>query len=173
MGAGVLNMNRQVFLVRVDPEQWAFKGKKKDWGNIDEGDWVPFGPLFEQGMKKGDYIEYKEHIDQTRIKDIIIGYSCYEKKYVEALGRIVSNRFDYINEKTFLIQKTTQLKNPIHREMIKDILESDSKLKVNQPTVTLVKNDDWEKIKKIILEKNPELSEDINKLVAGRDDWQD
>lgn len=163
-------MERQVFLVRVDPQEWDFKDKEKDWGSIDEGDWVPFGPLFEQGMKKGDHIEHKEHIDKIRMKDIVIGYTCYEKKCIEALGRIISNKFDYIDGKRFLIQKTTQLKNPIPREAIKEILESDRFLKVKQPTVTLVNPEDWDKIKSIILKEN-EVEEDIEKLESGSDEW--
>ena len=154
----------------MDPVEWPFKDKEKDWGSIDEGDWVPFGPLFESGMKKGDYIERKEHIDKIRMRDIIICYSCYEKKYIEALGRIVSDKFTYIDGTRFLIQKTTQLKNPIHREAILDILKNDPLLKVNQPTVTIVKSEDWDKIKKIILKENP-VEEDIEKLEAGSDEW--
>ena len=156
-------MERQIFLVRVNPELWKFKGKEKDWEGIDEGDWVPFWA----GHK------YPEDIKQVKIRDIVIGYSCYEpKKCIESLGRIVSDGlFEYLDGKRFLIQKTTQLKTPIPRDLIKDILEDDPKLRVNHPTVTKVKPDDWNKIKEIILQHNPDVEEDIQKLENGSDEW--
>mgnify|MGYP001597257694 FL=1 len=162
-------MERQVFLVRVDPLEWNFKDKEKDWGSIDVGDWVPFGPL-EENIQNIKPIKWKEHIDKIRMKDIVIGYTCYEKKCIEALGRVVSNKFDYIDGKRFLIQKTTQLNNPIPRDAIKEILESDRFLKVKQPTVTLVNPEDWDKIKSIILKEN-NIKEDIEKLESGSDEW--
>ena len=156
-------MTHQTFLVRVNPDQWKFKGREKDWEKIDEGDWVPFW---------GEH-KYKEDIEKARMFDIIIGYSCYEpKKCIESLGRVISNGlFDCIDGKRFLIQKTTQLKQPINRDLIKDILESDPKLNVNQPTVTLINEGDWKKIKSLIIEKNPELKGDIEKLDSGNNEW--
>ena len=164
-------MEKQVFLVRVDRKQWDFKGKEKDWETIDVGDWVPFSPLFTPGLEKGDYIERKEHINRIKIKDIVIGYTCYEKKCIEVLGRMVSDQFNYIDGKAVLIQKTTQLKTPISRDAIKEIMESDPPLKANQPTITEVKEHSWHKIKEIILESNPEAAGDIMRLEEGRENW--
>lgn len=152
-----------VFLIRVDSQQWCFKNLEKDWEDIDEGDWVPFSC----GNK------HEEDIERIKMGDIILGYSCYDqKKCIESLGRVVSQSpFESLDGNFFLIQKITQLSNPVSRKDLLPIFELDPKLKMNQPTVTLVLPEIWVQIKDLILKDNSEAAEDIRKLETQSDDW--
>ncbi len=163
-------MEKQIFLIRINPERWLFKGKEKSWEDIGEGNWIPIGSLFESKVKEyGPIIKHKKHIHKIKEKDIVVGYTCGQKQ-INSLGRIVSNSFDCFDGKRILIQVTTHLKHPISREKIKHILEKDNFLKQSQPTVTFVKTQEWEEIKKMILEENP-VEKDIKKLEEGSNKW--
>lgn len=159
-------MERQIFLIRVNPKDWLWEGKPRNWDDLKLGGDISF-----DGNCKN-----RTDINKIRLHNIFVGYNMdnpnkppKRNKCIVCLGRIVSdgcfNSVGYKenNNKRFLVQKTINLKNPL-------FIEGLTPLKPYQPTVVKLSIDDWDIIKKKILVKEPKHKEMIEHL---ENSWTD
>ena len=157
-------MERQVFLVRVNPKKWFGSKKYYNWDNLEVDTEVSFD---------GDCENYK-HIQDIKLHDIFVGYnmnnpnkSSERNKSIVCIGRVISNGcFKSVgsngkNSKRFLVHKVLELKNSLPLKWMRKHFKT---LGVYQHTVLKLSKKDWNNIKKEVIDYEPEYEKLIKKL---------
>ena len=163
-------MERQVFLVRVNPDDWGWSNKPHNWDDLELGGNVSFD---------GDCKSHK-HIQDIRLHDIFVGYNMdnpnkpQERNLsVVCIGRIISNGcFKSIgsndeNSKRFLVQKVLTLKKSLPLTWMKENIED---LGFDRYTVIKLSEEDWINIKNKVISDEPEHEKLIKQLESS---WTD
>ena len=167
-------MTKNIFLLKVNPEHWKWGNELNNWDDLKKNADVSF-----DGNCK-----YHEDIKSIKLHDIFLGYNmdCKQKsiernKAIVCIGRIISDgcfisvgQLEENNER-FLVQKIITLEKPIELSWMKN---KRLDLGANQPTVKKLKQEDWEKIKRKIISKEPKHEKIIKKMESNSNDlWID
>lgn len=163
-------MERQIFLVRVNPINWTWDDKDHNWDDLEVGGNVSFD---------GDCENYKD-IRDIKLHDVFVGYNMNHPNKLQernlsivCIGRIISDGcFKSVgsndeNSKRFLVQKVLTLKNPLPLTWMKENIKS---LGVYQHTVIKLSKDDWTNIKNKVVNDESKHEKLIKQLESG---WTD
>lgn len=163
-------MERQVFLIRVNPIDWTWNNKLHNWDDLEVGGNVSFD---------GD-CENNKDIQSIKLHDVFVGYNMdnpnkpQERNLsIVCMGRIISDGcFKSVgsndeNSKRFLVQKAITLKNPLPLAWMRENITS---LGVYQHTVIKLSNGDWSNIKNQVINDEPQHEKLIKQLESS---WTD
>lgn len=159
-------MKRQIFLIKVNPEDWVCGEKEHNWDDLEVGAVVSFDCD----------CNIKNDIKEIKLHDIFLGYNMNEhnqhkerNKSIVCIGRIISDgcfisvhndNKERDSPKRFLVQKVFRLRNQLALDWLK---EKNIKLGINQDTVVKLEDKDWEIIEQEI-SKEPDIKNILGKL---------